>query len=92
MPIEKKGTDVKFRKCHVLREQEIDLGSLVKGDIYRLGKASETDHINEKQYNVCRGDAFPIDPPGNASVMSKPVVLVSCLEINAKISNGKITT
>lgn len=80
-----KEMSMKFRKCFVLREQEIDMASLQKGDIYRLGKASKADTVNDKQYNICEQNAFPIDPPGNCSVVSKVVVLVPCLEI--KVTN-----
>lgn len=43
------------RPCFVLREVQVDFEDLKKGDIFRLGKADETDtHLNENRYYMAQ--------------------------------------
>lgn len=73
---------IKYRKCFVLREVEIDMGKVVEGDIFRLGKATKTDCVNEEQWYVATTKAKACKPKGNYEVNSKPVAFIEQLTLN----------
>jgi len=59
---------LKLRKCFVLKEVEIDMDKLKKGDVFRLGKASQEDCVNEDQWSLAKTDSYPAKPDGNSGV------------------------
>lgn len=74
-----------LRKCFVLREVQVEMKDLKKGDVFRLGKAAPDDCVNEKEYSVASGDAYSEPPEGNIGVTAEPVVL----EIKSRSCGGK---
>ncbi len=67
---------MKFRKCYVLREAEINMSELKKGDVFRLGKAADTDCVNPEEWQLAGADAKPCEPEGNAGVECSPLAFV----------------
>lgn len=67
---------MKFRKCYVLREIEIPMGDLKKGDIFRLEKASETDCVNTKEWSIAEQGANPCEPDGNVGIEASPISFI----------------
>lgn len=47
------------RPCFILREVQIPMEKVQAGDIFRLGKASDTDDVDEFDYFVATTDARP---------------------------------
>ena len=74
---------MKFRKCFVLREQEIDMSKLKKGDVFRMWNTTEIGMGNTEQWSLAKEDAKPCEPEGNNSVMCNPIVFVEQLAQNA---------
>lgn len=48
-----------LRRVFVLKSVEVDFDDLKKGDIFRLGKATIDDPVNEDQYYLAKSDAKP---------------------------------
>jgi len=69
--------ETKFRKCYVLREVQVDMDSLKKGDVFRLDKASPTDVVNEVQWSVANEDAKMCEPKGNTIVQATLIAFVA---------------
>lgn len=67
---------MEFRKCYVLREQEVDMGKLKKGDVFRMGKAIEKDTVNTEQWSLAKQDAKSCEPEGNSVVECNPIAFV----------------
>ena len=63
-----------FRKCFVLREVEIPMEELRRGDIFRQGKASPSDCCDEYDYNVANNDAI-LSPDGNTGITATGIAL-----------------
>lgn len=80
--------ETKFRKCYVLREVQIDMDSLKKGDMFRLDKASPTDVVNDVQWSLANEDAKMCEPNGNAIVQATLIAFVAQSIIKFKSALG----
>ena len=60
-----------YRKCFVLREIQIPMEELIKGDVFRLEKASTLDCLDENKYSIATEDGKTAPEPMNAEVKAE---------------------
>jgi hypothetical protein len=73
-----------FRKCFVLQEIEVNLGDVKAGDIFRMGKASEDDCVNESEWWIALKKAVPCRPRGNYTVEGQQIAFVPTSHVRVR--------
>ena len=75
---------MKMRKCFVLRQVEVDMAQVKKGDIFRLTPqdGSEDKFLDPKEWELAVSDAKPCEPEGNYVVEAEPVVVTRMVKFN----------
>lgn len=78
-----------LRKCYVLREIEVDMLEIEKGDLFRLDKATPDDTVDPSQIYLAEESASKTDT-GGVNLSASPIGFVKTHDHTIFVRLGKM--